>query len=98
MCGIVGFNWDDKALLKKMMSSVKHRGPDDSGYYIDKNIGNPLDIKGCWEHPFMEKMRNLKFVPRKCKDCKYLIKCRGGSRFSAKIAHGSYSAKDPLMK
>ena len=78
--------------------AIDPRGFAKPDYYIDKNIGNPLDIKGCWEHPFMEKMRNLKFVPRKCKDCKYLIKCRGGSRFSAKIAHGSYSAKDPLMK
>lgn len=38
MCGIVGFNWEDKNLLKKMMTSIEHRGPDDNGYYIDKNI------------------------------------------------------------
>lgn len=38
MCGIIGFNWDDRKLLKKMMASIKHRGPDDSGSYTDKNI------------------------------------------------------------
>ena len=38
MCGICGFNWDDKELIVKMMSSINHRGPDDSGHYIDDNI------------------------------------------------------------
>ena len=31
MCGIVGFNFRDKELLTKMMSSVSHRGPDQKG-------------------------------------------------------------------
>jgi len=38
MCGIVGFNWNDKKLIKKMMKEIFHRGPDDSGFYIDKNF------------------------------------------------------------
>ena len=38
MCGIVGFNWNDKDLLKKMMKLVNHRGPDESGYYLDGDI------------------------------------------------------------
>jgi asparagine synthase (glutamine-hydrolysing) len=38
MCGIVGFNWDEKALLKQMMDSIKHRGPDQCGTYTDKDI------------------------------------------------------------
>lgn len=38
MCGIVGFNWEDKALVRKMADKISHRGPDDSGYYTDKNI------------------------------------------------------------
>ncbi|MBL7206317.1 MAG: asparagine synthase (glutamine-hydrolyzing) [Candidatus Aenigmarchaeota archaeon] len=39
MCGICGFvGFEDKALLKKMMDSIKHRGPDDSGVFIDKGI------------------------------------------------------------
>lgn len=36
MCGIAGFNFDDKNLIKEMCSSISHRGPDDSGYYTDK--------------------------------------------------------------
>lgn len=38
MCGICGFNWDDQVLLKKMMSILTHRGPDDAGYYTDESV------------------------------------------------------------
>jgi asparagine synthase (glutamine-hydrolysing) len=38
MCGIVGFNWSDRNLLQAMMDKVRHRGPDESGFYIDKGI------------------------------------------------------------
>lgn len=45
MCGICGkLNFDinnevDKGLIKKMCDTLVHRGPDDEGYYINKNIG-----------------------------------------------------------
>ena len=41
ICGIVRFNSDpiDKRLIQGMMATMKHRGPDDEGFYIDKNIG-----------------------------------------------------------
>ncbi len=36
MCGICGFfGLKDNELLKRMMRALAHRGPDDSGYYID---------------------------------------------------------------
>ena len=39
MCGICGiFGKEDKGLLLKMMSVIKHRGPDDSGIFLDNNI------------------------------------------------------------
>ena len=38
MCGIVGFNWEDRNLVKQMADLMHHRGPDDSGCYTDKNI------------------------------------------------------------
>ena len=39
MCSIFGFlGFEDKALLKRMGSVSQHRGPDQSGIYIDKNI------------------------------------------------------------
>ena len=44
MCGIVGFiNADgkavDSALLEKMNAAIIHRGPDEDGFYIQKNVG-----------------------------------------------------------
>jgi len=76
---------------------IDPRGFAKPDYYIDKNIGDPLDIKGCWNHPFMKKMRNLKYVPKVCNGCKYIEKCRGGSRFAAKTTFNSFKAKDPLV-
>lgn len=39
MCGIAGFyGFEDKSLLKKMADSLIHRGPDDDGYYENKNV------------------------------------------------------------
>ncbi|PIN75623.1 asparagine synthase (glutamine-hydrolyzing) [Candidatus Woesearchaeota archaeon CG10_big_fil_rev_8_21_14_0_10_37_12] len=38
MCGIAGFNWNDKELVKKMGNSLIHRGPDQEGYYSDHAI------------------------------------------------------------
>jgi radical SAM protein with 4Fe4S-binding SPASM domain len=77
--------------------AIDPRGFAKPDYYIEKNIGNPLNIEECWNHPFMKKMRNLGFVPKECKSCEYVKKCRGGSRFAAKIINNSFFAKDPLM-
>jgi asparagine synthase (glutamine-hydrolysing) len=38
MCGIVGFNWPNQGLLEKMTGTLKHRGPDDEGFYVDSNV------------------------------------------------------------
>ena len=38
MCGIVGFNWEDKALVERMMKKVAHRGPDQHGHYVNAGI------------------------------------------------------------
>ncbi len=37
MCGIVGFNWEDKDLVRKMAAMLQHRGPDQNGFYTDEN-------------------------------------------------------------
>jgi len=40
MCGICGFyGFEDRTILKRMCDVIKHRGPNDSGIYLDKNIG-----------------------------------------------------------
>lgn len=38
MCGICGFNYENKLLLKKMCDSITHRGPDDVGYFVNSEI------------------------------------------------------------
>ena len=43
MCGIVGFidnkkSKEKKEIIKKMADKIKHRGPDDEGYYTDEFI------------------------------------------------------------
>lgn len=38
MCGIAGFNWSNNCLIKEMADSLKHRGPDQSGYYVDRLV------------------------------------------------------------
>ncbi len=39
MCGICGFvGFEDKNLLKDMTKSLAHRGPNGSGFFIDKNV------------------------------------------------------------
>lgn len=38
MCGINGFNFSDEKLILQMNKSIHHRGPDDSGYFLDKGI------------------------------------------------------------
>lgn len=38
MCGIAGFNYEDKDLIKRMCDLMKHRGPDEFGFYLDSKI------------------------------------------------------------
>jgi asparagine synthase (glutamine-hydrolysing) len=40
MCGICGYcGLEDDNLLKKMTEAIKHRGPDDVGFFSDQDIG-----------------------------------------------------------
>lgn len=45
MCGLGGLIYFDrgreidKTILKKMADSIRHRGPDDEGFYINQNVG-----------------------------------------------------------
>ena len=38
MCGINGFNFRDEKLIRRMNEKIRHRGPDDEGFYVDENI------------------------------------------------------------
>ncbi|MEE9372607.1 MAG: asparagine synthase (glutamine-hydrolyzing) [Saprospiraceae bacterium] len=66
MCGIIGiFNLNEKpvslSLLKRLTNEISHRGPDDEGYYTDKNLGlghrrlSILDTSPKGKQPMMSK-------------------------------------------
>jgi len=38
MCGINGFNFNNRNLIEKMNAKIQHRGPDGEGFYLDENI------------------------------------------------------------
>src|SRR6185295_8259132 len=43
MCGIAGFarvgaDRESSAVLERMTCAIRHRGPDDSGYYVDPYV------------------------------------------------------------
>ena len=38
MCGICGFTWDDQNLIRTMGNKIKHRGPEQEGFYIDDHV------------------------------------------------------------
>lgn len=38
MCGFLGFTYKDEQRLKEGLNNIKHRGPDNSGYYFDEEI------------------------------------------------------------
>ena len=38
MCGIIGFIGQDRNVAKKMLNSIHHRGPDDSGIFCDDKV------------------------------------------------------------
>jgi asparagine synthase (glutamine-hydrolysing) len=52
MCGIAGFSFENPSLLRRMCRIIKHRGPDDEGYFDDRfmSLGNTrlsiIDLRG----------------------------------------------------
>lgn len=69
MCGIAGFvghgNHDD---LKKMIASIKHRGPDDGGVFINDNVGfaharlSILDLTSAGRQPMFNEDKTLAII------------------------------------
>jgi len=61
MCGITGFTWDDKELVRKMTDAIRYRGPDDHGYYTDQDISlghrrlSIIDLSRAGRQPMTDK-------------------------------------------
>jgi len=73
MCGIVGkINFNNKEVKAKtlihMMDKIKHRGPDDNGYFIDNGVGlgfvrlSILDLSSAGHQPMMSDDNKLVLI------------------------------------
>jgi asparagine synthase (glutamine-hydrolysing) len=38
MCGICGLTWSDSNLIRKMGNKIKHRGPEQEGFFVDEHV------------------------------------------------------------
>ena len=68
MCGINGFNFLDKKLIHNMNELTKHRGPDDSGVFLDDNFSlghnrlSIIDLSKNATQPMFDNDKNLVLV------------------------------------
>src|SRR3989338_10268255 len=68
MCGIVGFNWEDKDLIKRMSTILEHRGPDGFGYFTDKGISlghrrlSIIDLSAAGKNPMTNEDETLQLI------------------------------------
>jgi len=68
VCGINGFNFKNRELIQKMNEKLKHRGPDDEGYYLDDNISlghrrlSIIDLSGRGKQPLFNEDKSLCIV------------------------------------
>lgn len=68
MCAINGFNFKDEGLIQKMNQATKHRGPDDSGIFLDDLISlghnrlSIIDISRAAHQPMLSDDKNLAVV------------------------------------
>lgn len=68
MCGINGFNWSDQEAIAAMNKKIKHRGPDDDGYFVDgdMSLGNTrlaiIDLSPRGHQPMMNDDKTIVLV------------------------------------
>ena len=68
MCGISGFNWCDKELIKVLNDAIQHRGKDGYGYYVDDFISlghrrlSILDLSDAGKQPMSDINENYWIV------------------------------------
>jgi len=89
MCGIAGFNWEDKGLVKRMTSVLAHRGPDDSGFFVDNGVS--LGQRRLSILDLSEKGKQPMFYSKKVGSCndvfnkRFLSSARVGVVFNGEI-------------
>ena len=64
-------------------------------YYIDEDLG--ANLEKAWNSRFLKTLSRLDYLPGRCRSCRDLLKCLGGSRALAKAGGGCCFARDPWM-
>ena len=68
MCGICGFNFEDKKLLKSMTDEIRHRGPNASGHFIGRGISlgsrrlSIIDLSKAGNQPIFNEDKSIALV------------------------------------
>lgn len=68
MCGINGFNFNQPKLIEKMNQRIKHRGPDQEGFYCDDNFSlghvrlSIIDVSEQARQPLFNEDKSLALV------------------------------------
>ena len=71
MCGVVGFVGQTKypeICLKEMVNAINHRGPDNTGIWVDSNIGlgharlSIIDLSSAGHQPMHSVSRNFVMI------------------------------------
>ena len=72
-----------------------NRGFFKPSYFIEENLGTNLEE--AWNKVLRKNIASCKSLSLKCKHCKYLSWCLGGSRSLANTDDNNHSLRDPLM-
>jgi asparagine synthase (glutamine-hydrolysing) len=68
MCGIAGFNWQDKDSIEKLTHLLDHRGPDRQDIYVDEHVSlgharlSIIDLSERGNQPMEDKSGNYSIV------------------------------------
>ena len=68
MCGIAGFTWRDEGLIHAMTDSLRHRGPDDEGAWLDDELSlghrrlSIIDLSPLGHQPMVHEHGGRRFV------------------------------------
>lgn len=64
-------------------------------YYIEENLG--ASLKAAWASPYRRRLVSFSWLPGRCRGCRWLLKCLGGSRALAGAANKTYFSGDPWL-
>jgi asparagine synthase (glutamine-hydrolysing) len=68
MCAINGFNFENEELIREMVKATSHRGPDESGFYVDKSVSlgharlSIIDLSDNGRQPIWNEDRSLGII------------------------------------